>query len=507
MTKKKKDKEEKPYFTVQFYLKTQPFQEDIIDKRFEIGRKIYNGMNHVMQNRYKEMVKTKEYRELISSKPATAKERKKRNARLFKIRKDNGFTVNGFRNSKMYLPFKKNIDSNTAQKIDERLWKAYEKYIFDGSCKTVHFQKYGTFNSLEGKTNASGIKIRLKGEVKYGKVNTKDYLDWNGLKVPVIINRKDDYVVQALEHRVVYSRVLRKYVHNKYHYYIQVVFDGLPPVKFNKETGEFKHHMGKGDVGLDIGTQTLAVSSQNSVKMYVLADRVQNIEDQKRILLKKLDRSRRATNPDNYNADGTVKKQGNKKVTWIRSKHYIKYQNQLKELYRKQADIRKLQHECLANEIISLGNNFYIEDMSFKGLQSRSKKTEINDKGRFKRKKRFGKSIANRAPAMLVSIINRKLKYSGNEIHKVNTYKLKASQYNHFEDTYKKKKLSQRWNDFNGIKVQRDLYSAYLLMNVNPDLETYDKQKLNDRFDNFKILHDLEVERLSGNKNLSSIAI
>lgn len=44
-------------------------------------------------------------------------------------------------------------------------------------------------------------------------------------------------------------------------------------------------------------------------------------------------------------------------------------------------------------------------------------------------------------------------------------------------------------------------------MNVNPDLETYDKQKLNDRFDNFKILHDLEVERLSCNKNLSSIAI
>ena len=32
-----------------------------------------------------------------------------------------------------------------------------------------------------------------------------------------------------------------------------------------------------------------------------------------------MDRSRRATNPDNYNEDGTVKKQGNKKAKWNKS--------------------------------------------------------------------------------------------------------------------------------------------------------------------------------------------
>ena len=74
-----------------------------------------------------------------------------------------------------------------------------------------------------------------------------------------------------------------------------------------------------------------------------------------------MDRSRRTTNPDNYKKDGTIKKQGNKKVIWNKSNHYIKYQNELKELYRKQADIRKYQHECLANYIISLGNKVYDE--------------------------------------------------------------------------------------------------------------------------------------------------
>lgn len=44
-------------------------------------------------------------------------------------------------------------------------------------------------------------------------------------------------------------------------------------------------------------------------------------------------------------------------------------------------------------------------------------------------------------------------------------------------------------------------------MNVNNDLETFDIEKCNDRFENFKQLHDIEVQRLTGNKNLSSIAI
>jgi hypothetical protein len=72
------------------------------------------------------------------------------------------------------------------------------------------------------------------------------------------------------------------------------------------------------------------------------SENFQTIWRQKRILLRKLDRSRRSNNPDNYNEDGTIKKQGNKKVIWIKSNHYIETQNQLKELYRKQADIREL---------------------------------------------------------------------------------------------------------------------------------------------------------------------
>ena len=54
-------------FIVEFPLKTQKYQEDILNKRFEIGRQIYNSLVNVTQKRYNEMIKTKKYRELFNS--------------------------------------------------------------------------------------------------------------------------------------------------------------------------------------------------------------------------------------------------------------------------------------------------------------------------------------------------------------------------------------------------------------------------------------------------------
>lgn len=51
------------------------------------------------------------------------------------------------------------------------------------------------------------------------------------------------------------------------------------------------------------------------------------------------------------------------------------------------------------------------------------------------------------------------------------------------------------------------MYSAFLIININNDLESLDIDKCNKGFENFKGLHDIEVARLKGNKNLSSIAI
>lgn len=483
-------------FIVQFPLKTEKYQEDILDKRFEIGRKIYNSLVNITQKRYKEMTKTKKYRNLMSQLSGDKKKDKPVWKEIAEIRKQYDMSEYSFHHDakKMQKHFKDNLDAFTAQKIATSIWKSYDK-LFYRNGKKVYYKKYGDMNSLEGKSNKTGIRL---------KNNT---ILWNGLKIPVVIDYNNYYEYQAMQSDISYCRIVRKYVRNKYKYYVQIVFKGNPPVKVDTETGEIKHHIGQGDVGIDIGTSTIAYSSSTDVKILELADNVQNIENQKRRLLRKMDRSRRATNPNNYNEDGTIKKQGSKKVTWKKSNHYIKYQNGLKELNRKQADVRKYQNECLANQIISLGDNIYVETMNFSGLAKKSTKTEKNEQGRFKRKKRFGKSIANRAPSMLLEIIDRKLSYYGKHLIKIDTWNAKASQFNHFDDTYHKKSLSQRWNDFDGIKIQRDLYSAFLIMNIADDLKSFNINKCNERFENFYQLHNLEVDKLTGNKNLSSIAI
>ena len=108
---------------------------------------------------------------------------------------------------------------------------------------------------------------------------------------------------------------------------------------------------------------------------------------------------------------------------------------------------------------------------------------------------------------MFLNILERKLLSWNLSLKKIDTWSVKASQYNHIEDSYKKKKLSARWNIIEGERVQRDMYSAFLIMNVNEDLKSIDKKRCEETYKNFLKLHNEEIKRLIGNKNLSSIGI
>lgn len=470
-------------YCVTFPIITEKYQEDILNKRFEISRQLYNAILSKVYKRYKSMVETKKYRQLkeqINS--ANEKEKKQLCKQLNEMYKQYRLNEYSLHEDikEMQHHFLKNIDSFTAQKIATRVWSAFEDLLFGNGGK-VHFKKYGELDSVEGKSNKTGIRFK------------DNFLIWNGLKIPVKIDCNNPYAYKALQDEICYCRIKRRFIKNKYKYYLQIVFKGKPPLKINKY-GEIKRYIGNGTVGIDIGTQTIAIASNTEVKLLELADRVNNIEKEKRRILRYMNRSRRANNPNNFNEDGTVK---NGKLKWVKSNRYMKAQKKLKELYRKQADIREYQHQLLSNYILSLGNKIKVEEMNFKGLQKRSKKTEKNDKGKFKGKKRFGKSLANKAPAKLLTILDNKLKYLGETLIKVNTKEVKASQYNHLNLEYNKKKLSQRWNDLDGIKIQRDLYSAFLIQHVNDDVSSINQEECMRDFENFKILHDREIKRLN----------
>lgn len=502
--------DKKQRFVLNLKLETEKFQEYILEKRFEIGRKLYNAVLGKSLNRYKEMTKTKRWRtnqKEMSEIYEKEKDKKKLNKLLkpfYKIKSEmlKEFGLNEYSLHKdiklMQHKFKKNIDSFTAQKIASRVWTSLNDNLF-GKGEKVSFKNYNQgLNSLEGKSNLTGIRF----------IEDMNILTWNKLSVKVQ-SKLNDYEAMALNNKICFSRIKRIFIKDKYKYILQIILKGTPPIKLDRETGKVENDIGVGRVGIDIGTQTVAFSSDIGVRLNELSPNTQDIENEKHKIQRYMDRSKRANNPNNFNENKTVK--SGIKLNWKYSNRYIKAKNKLNSLYRKQKDIRKQDHNIMTNKIVSMGNTFLVETMNFKGLQSRSKRTEKNDKGRFKKKKRFGKSLANKAPSMFLTILENKLKTKGGKYLEVNTYKVKASQYNHLNQEYNKKKLSQRWNDFDyegkKIKVQRDLYSAYLIKNVNDDLETIDNSKCIKDFEKFLKFHDKEIERLKTFKNLSSIGI
>ena len=159
-------------------------------------------------------------------------------------------------------------------------------------------------------------------------------------------------------------------INGKNKYYVQITFEGIPPNK---------HKVGEeNEIGLDIGTSTIAIVSDNKVELKILAENIGIDEKETRKLQRKLNRQRRSSNPNKYNTDGTINTKNKEK--WKKSKSYVKTQLKLANLQRKIAAKRKQAHHILANSILEMGTRVKVENMCFKGLQRRSKKTEISEK-------------------------------------------------------------------------------------------------------------------------------
>lgn len=486
-------------------LQTEIWQEHIIEKRFAIMEHLKNQLIAKELRRLKNLERTKEYRNLIDEINNTPKEKRKA---LFskrrKLLKDSGFSEYDFKddiagkNSLMQKHFIEHIATQIAHKLASDVWRSFDKFLF-GNGRFIHFSKRGSLRSVASQKNGNGMTYK------------NGYFIWNGgqsknkiiLKIKVT-PPKNKYEKEMLSKKIKYLRIVKKWVKTRYKYYLQFALEGKPVKK--------DRIVNKGNVGIDIGTQTVAISSADSVKILELADKIDKNHTKKKILQRKMDRSRRYTNPQNYNEDGTIKKPPKgQRFSWYKSKKYIQLAGKVRELERKNADIRKYQHTCLANWILSLGDTVYVEQMNFSGLQRRAKETKIDKNGKYAKKKRYGKSLANKAPSMFLTILESKLNQYGGQLNKINTYEFKASQYDHTDDTFTKHNRSERWHILsNGDKNQRDLYSAFLIMNSDISLKHCNREKCNETYSNFKVLHDKEIERLysdirKGNcKNISS---
>ena len=461
-------------YVVQYELLTTTRDRKSLEKKFNSAKSIYNACLNECLKRFDRLKKNIEYSSLLKEKSS-----KERNRRLKEIELSLNYSEYDMHKyvKDIRKLYSKHIGSQEAQKLATRAFQTVEKLHYHIADK-VNFKNRYSDMSVENKSNNTGL--RLKDNIVL----------WNDLKLKIKEKRNDIYNIQSRNDKTKYIRILKKKIRRKTRYFIQVIKEGIPPKKRN---------YGQETVGLDIGTSSVAIVSDSCVKLEKLSN-TENEYKKLRRLDRKLERSKRVNNPDNYHEDGTNKK-GKRK--WIYSNRYIKLRQKRKDLYRKLATKRKEYQEILANKIISLGVDIKVETMRFNALQKRAKETTINKKnGKINKKKRFGKSLSNNSPSQLLTIIDRKLHYVNCYLKKIDTFEVKASQFNHKMKNCVKKKLSQRWNVIDDIKIQRDLYSAFLIQNVCDDLKSVDTDLCNKKYDKFVNLHNIEINRLKETKEM-----
>lgn len=433
------------------------------DKEYLKSVKAIKSLNKKIENKNVSQTEIKKLKEI----------KKNLNDKIKYLEKKYKFTENDIQKySKIPRKFTGNIlNSSIVQKISSNAFNAVKKIQY-GKAKKINFKRKGEI-SLEGKNNKTGFVF----DTKTMKLKLNRKLSCN-------LKSLDKKQWDCFKNRIKFCRVFKKYIRSKKRYFIQIVFEGIPETNFQT---------GKGEVGLDLGTSTVAISSKEEVKLLKLSETEQ--ETRKiRILQRSLERKRRAANPENYDEKGKIKK---KRKKWKLSKNYFKELEILKETYR----IKKVKDDqyknILVKFILSQGDIVKVEKNSVTSWKNRSKKTVKNkNNGKFISKKRFGKTVNNNAPGTFLRKLREKLLYFEKELIEVNPFKTKASQFNHIKQEFKKCSLEVRFKELEqGIIVQRDLYSAFLIQNVKNSNE-YDIKKINQEFGNFYKKQLEEIERI-----------
>ena len=342
------------------------------------------------------------------------------------------------------------LTAEVVQVVATRAWRAVEQYMF-GKKGRPEFSPLREAESMEGKSNKYGIRWRPTTDPTTGRV-TVGKVEWKGLSLKAIIDTKDDWLVAGLQARTKYVRLVKKEIRGEALWFAQLVQEGLPPRK---------RPVVEGVVAFDAGPSMIAVVSEATTTTEAAAEIlplcpgvVQPWKEIKR-LQRAMDRSRRATNPDNYNPDGTIKKlMPGRRRTWVRSNAYMALAAEVRECERALSEERRRSHGETKNKVLSCGNYVKAEKISYKAWQ-----------------KMFGRSSKVRGIGMLVSMIRDGAERDGGHLHEFGTRQTRLSQYDHTTDDYRKKPLSLRVHalrDGSG-EIQRDLYSAFLALHVGDD--------------------------------------
>lgn len=295
-----------PSFIAEFPLATTPPEERTLSVRLNAGGGIYNACVGEALKRLRLMRESKEWKSARALPSKVNGEPNQARSDAFKAVRDKfGFTSGSIQKfgekCRDACWIGDHLCSHDTQTTTLRAFRAVEEYMF-GTKGRPSFKRRGEFDSIQGKEQAV---IRYVAE----PVPTVHYLK---LAIPLILDSRDKkgWQKEALSRRVKYTRILKREIRGKTLWFAQLILEGVPPTKGRK--------IGDGAVGQDLGPSTVATFSLEKAALETFCPTIVEPWKEVRRTQRAMDRSKRATNPENFNADGTIKK-GKKKWAQIRA--------------------------------------------------------------------------------------------------------------------------------------------------------------------------------------------
>ena len=441
-----------PTFLLELPLLVNEGQAKRIRAHLEAGRALYNALLSEGDKRLRQMRADPAWQ----AARAIPRSRKQERSCAFKrLRQQYGFSEYGLHEVAKALRtswIAEHLDAVLAQTLATRAYRALN-HVCLGKARRVRFRSRGRgLSSIENKRNDTGLRFVLQPPEE----GNTGYLIWKGDALEALIDWNDPLVSYGLAHHIKYARLLQRKASSPqaagadcqgYRYVVQLALAGTA---YHKP----KHQVGGEIIGADLGPSTLAlVPRQGQASLVLFCEELAPDEKEIRRLQRKMDRQRRAANPQHYDERGRVRKGGKKGLRWKSSQSYQKTRWRKATKERKLAAHRKSLHRKKAHEIVAVGKTIITEKISYKSWQ-----------------KQYGKSVGLRAPGMFVEQLRRTVASTGGTLIEVCTRHSKLSQFCHGCGHCVKKPLRERMHQcVCGIgPVQRDLYSAFLAAYLDP---------------------------------------
>lgn len=427
-----------PSFVVELPLGVGSDVEKFLERTFEYGRSLHNATLGTVLGRAQRLRETKEWRNARAM-PAGPE----RSRRFRELRKEAGLDQNGvekiLKAHQEGSNRKDQLTSNEAQKIADRMARALDRWFFGLGGRPKFKSKSRGLHSIEGKTNKSGIVWKSGSQT----------VVWMKRAMKAYVDRSDAWLMQALAdpadpaepRKVKYCRILRRCISGRKRWYAQLICEGVPPVKHIYAPTERK-------AAVDPSTKSITVACEDGTAEKIdISGELKKDRREVRRLQRALDRSRRATNPDNYNKDGTVKKGPQ---LWRKSKHYLGLAAELADAHRRAAAHRKCVHGEVVNRVLEHAGTVKVEKNNFKAFQRSG----------------CGRSLGLGGPSGVFSSMKRKAESAGLKYVEIDPRVLKPSQHDLETGEYVKHDRSERWIQLgrSGLWINRDVMAALNLL-------------------------------------------